>query len=138
MSKGYYFDMDGVIANFHKEPFKYTNAIDTEWIASLEPFMDNINLMHKLIAQGKQVYIISKAASESAKVGKYIWLKKYLPELPIDNIYIIVGNGKKHEYIQTEQAILIDDDIRNCKQWDKASENYTYIHLSIKGQRIEL
>jgi 5'(3')-deoxyribonucleotidase len=138
MTKGYYFDMDGVIANFHKEPYKYVNAIDTEWIANLEPFMDNINLMLKLIARGEQVYIISKAASESAKRGKYMWLEKYLPELPKEHIFIIVGNGKKYEYIQTEQAILIDDDIKNCKQWDKASEQYTYIHLAIKGQTIKL
>ena len=56
----YYFDMDGVIANFHKEPYKYINAISREWIANLEPFMDNVNLIRNLIISGKSVYILSK------------------------------------------------------------------------------
>ena len=60
----YYFDMDGVIANFHKEPYKYANAISRKWIANLEPFMDNVNLIRNLISSGKSVYILSKAASE--------------------------------------------------------------------------
>ena len=66
----YYLDMDGVIANFHKEPFKYTNAINRKWIANLEPFMENVNLIRSLIAEGKSVYILSKAAHENALVSK--------------------------------------------------------------------
>ena len=54
----YYFDMDGVIANFHKEPYKYINAINRQWIANLEPFMDNVNLIRNLIAKGENVYIL--------------------------------------------------------------------------------
>ena len=71
----YYFDMDGVIANFHKEPYKYINAINRQWIANLEPFMDNVNVIKSLIAKGENVYILSKAAHENAKLGKIDWLK---------------------------------------------------------------
>lgn len=138
MTKGYYFDMDGVIANFHKESFKYTNAINTDWIANLDPFMNNIAIMKRLIAEGENVYIISKAASESAKVGKMMWLAKYLPELATENIFIIVGSGKKFDYVKTEYAVLIDDDMKNCRPWAKASEKYTYIHLEIKGETVEI
>ena len=89
----YYFDMDGVIANFHKEPYKYTNAINREWIANLEPFMENVQLIRSLIARNENVYILSKAASEEAKIGKIDWLAKYIPELTIEKIIVIVGNG---------------------------------------------
>lgn len=93
----YYFDMDGVIANFHKEPYKYTNAINREWIANLEPFMENVNL--------------------------------------IDKIIIIVGSGKKCDYIR-EAGILVDDDKTNINQWIKAG--YQGILLKAKGEKVIL
>lgn len=136
MTKAYYFDIDGVLANFHKTKFEYKNAINRDWIANLDPFVENVNLVRHLIACGEKVYIVSKAASENAKLGKYDWLAKYIPELMIDNIFVIVGNGKKTDYIKTEIAILIDDDIKNCRQWTKAG--YQAIHLEIKGSAIQL
>lgn len=119
--KVYYFDMDGVLANFHKEPYSYTNAISREWIANLDPFMDAIGVVKKLIAEGKSVYINSLAASEEAKQGKIEWLTKYLPEIKSNHIIIIVGNGKKAEYMRTKTGILVDDKASNCRQWTKIS-----------------
>ena len=132
----YYFDMDGVIANFHKEPYKYINAISREWIANLEPFMDNVNLIRNLIISGKSVYILSKAASEEARLGKIDWLAKYIPELDIKRIIVIVGSGKKCDYMKTKTGILIDDDKTNINQWIKAG--HKGILLQYKGQTIEL
>lgn len=135
MTKAYYFDMDGVIANFHKEPFKYTNAISREWIANLEPFMENINLMRKLILANEIVYILTKAASEDAKLGKIDFLKKYVPEFDFDKFICIVGSGKKIDYIQ-EDGMLIDDDIKNIRQWEKAGQKVYFVET--KGKSIEL
>lgn len=131
----YYFDMDGVIANFHKEPYKYANAINREWIANLEPFMDNVNLIRNLIAQGKDVYILSKAAHENAKLGKIDWLAKYIPELTIDKIIVIV-NGKKCDYMKTSTGILVDDDKTNINRWIKAG--HKGILLKTKGEKVVL
>ena len=132
----YYFDMDGVISNFHKEPFKYVNAINRQWISNLEPFMDNVNLIRNLIKEGKSVYILSKAASENAKLGKIDWLNKYIPELKLNRIIVIVGNGKKCDYMKTKTGILIDDDKTNINQWIKAG--HKGILLKEKGERVTL
>lgn len=132
----YYFDMDGVLANFHKEQYSYYNASNREWIANLEPFMHNVNVIKDLLANNKSVYIITKAASEGAKEGKIIWLKKYIPELDIKRFICIVGYGKKPDYMKTKTGVLIDDDIKNCKQWAKAGHKYLY--LETKGQTIDL
>lgn len=137
MRKVYYFDMDGVLANFHKEPYKYSNAISREWIASLEPFMHNIAIVKKLIGQGYGVYINSMAASEEAKQGKIEWLAKYLPEIPKSHIIIIVGNGKKAEHMKTKTGILVDDKLSNCKQWTKIS-GQAYYWVEHKGDLINL
>ena len=132
----YYFDVDGVLANFHKEKFEYKNAINREWISNLEPFMENVNLVKELLANKKSVYIITKAASEEAKLGKFDWFKKYIPELDAKRIIVIVGHGNKANFMKTKNGILIDDDIKNCRQWAKAG--HKYIHLEIKGEKIVL
>ncbi len=131
----YYFDMDGVLANFHKEAYNFANAINRDWIANLDPFMDNVNLVRNLIAQGEKVYILSKAARETAKMGKIDWLAHYIPEMTIENIIIIVGNGKKIDFIR-EDGILVDDDMKNIRPWVKAGQKA--IHLEIKGMTITL
>ena len=133
--KNYYIDMDGVIANFHKEPYKYTNAINREWIANLEPFMENVEIVRNLVIT-ENVYILSKAANEDAKLGKLEWLARYIPELNRNHIIIIVGNGKKVDYIRTENGILIDDDMKNINPWRKAG--FEYIYIEEKGARISL
>ena len=132
----FYFDMDGVLSNFHKKPFKYENAINREWIANLEPFMENVELVRNLIKNGKSVYILSKAASENAKLGKIDWLAKYIPELDKKRIIVIVGNGKKVDYMKTKTGILVDDDIKNTRPWAKAG--HKVITLEYKGQKVAL
>lgn len=134
-NKTYYFDMDGVLANFHKEPYKYVNAINRQWIANLEPFENNVKIIREMLNAGIEVYILSKCASENARLGKIDWLAKYVPEMKPENIIIIVGNGKKVDYIKTAEGVLIDDDIKNTRLWMKAG--FEAITLEYKGQTIE-
>ena len=131
----YYFDMDGVIANFHKEPYNFKNAISREWIANLDPFMDNVNTIKHLIATGNKVYILSKAARETSKMGKLDWLDKYIPEMPRENVIIIVGSGKKVDYMR-EEGILVDDDIKNTRPWEQAG--YKAVLVPYKGAKVVL
>ena len=132
----YYFDIDGVLANFHKEPYKFTNAINREWIANLDPFVENVELVKELIRTGKSVYILSKAASENAKLGKLDWLAKYIPELNPKRVIVIVGNGKKVDFMRTKTGVLIDDDIKNTRPWIKAG--HKAITLEYRGQTVVL
>ena len=136
MKKTYYFDMDGVLANFHKEPYKYENAINRQWIANLDPFMENVKIVRQLIASGNEVYILSKAASETAKQGKFDWLAKYIPEMQTEKVIVLVGGGRKVDYIRTATGILVDDDMRNIRPWAKAG--FEYIHVEVKGMTITL
>ena len=120
--------MDGVIANFHKEPYKFVNAINREWIANLDPFMGNVEVIRNLIASGKSVYILTKAASEDARLGKMDWLTKYIPELNLSKRFIcIVGNGKKVDYMKTKTGILVDDDMKNIRPWVKAGKQSIFV-----------
>lgn len=121
MTNTYYFDMDGVLVNFHKDydPNNRSNVMKRDWIANLEPFMNNVRLMQNLIANGYKCYILTMAASEDAKQGKIDWLTKYIPSFNLDLFICIVGYGKKVDFIH-EDGILIDDTAKNTNQWIKA------------------
>jgi 5'(3')-deoxyribonucleotidase len=134
--KNYYFDIDGVLANFHKEPFDFKKASSHDWIANLDPFMENVKTVRSLIMKGENVYICSKAINNDAKQGKIDWLKKFIPEMKAENIIIIVGSGRKVDFIRTETAILVDDDMKNIRPWVKAG--YDYIYVEHKGEAIAI
>ena len=133
----YYFDMDGVLANFHKD-FDYRKraqqAMNREWIANLEPFMNNVAVVKTLIEAGEKVYILTAAANEAAKLGKIDWLAKYLPEISLDSFICIVGSGKKVDYIK-EDGILVDDTKKNITPWVKAGHKAVW--LEVKGMTVE-
>ncbi len=120
MKKVYYFDMDGVLADFHSAyATDKGTARSREKMANLKPFTQAVATVKSLIATGKSVYINSLAANEAAKQGKLEWLAKYLPEIKKSHIIIVVGYGKKSDYMKTKTGILVDDKLANCKQWTK-------------------
>jgi 5'(3')-deoxyribonucleotidase len=119
MMNTYYFDMDGVIANFHKAyATNKATALSRKAMAELEPFTEAIKVVKALINGGATVYINSLAANENGKAGKLEWLAKYLPEVDEEHIIIITDKTKKGEHMK-EAGILVDDKKQNCREWEK-------------------
>ena len=114
----YYFDMDGVLADFHSTYTERAQALSRDYLANLAPFIENVKTVRNLIAHGEKVYILTKAANEDAKAGKIDWLAKYIPEIMAEQFICIVGSGRKVDYIR-EAGILVDDDPTNIRQWVK-------------------
>ena len=132
----YYFDMDGVLANFHKA--YATNkavAMSRKAMAELEPFTENVTTVRSLIRKGEQIYILTKAANENGKAGKIDWLAKYIPEINAEQFICIVGHGKKVDFIR-EPGVLVDDDPKNTREWVKGG--YEAITLATKGEAVTL
>ena len=131
----YYWDMDGVLANFHKAyATDKATALKREAMANLEAFAENVATLNRLMAQGNTCYILTKAANADGAQGKVEWLAKYVPVMDADHI-IIITKGRKVDYIR-EAGVLVDDDQTNCNQWVKGG--YEAIYLQAKGEAVAL
>lgn len=136
MMNTYYFDMDGVLANFHKAyATNKATALSRDSMAALEPFVENVATVRALIAAGNRVYILTKAANEAGKAGKIEWLARYIPEITAAQFICIIGHGSKVDFIR-EPGLLIDDDAKNTRPWVKAG--YAALLLEAKGQPVAL
>jgi len=131
----YYFDMDGVLADFHSTYTERAQALSRDYLANLAPFAENVKTVRNLIAAGSLVYILTKAANEDARQGKLDWLAKYIPEMTAERFICIVGYGRKVDFIR-EDGVLVDDDPKNTRQWVKGGHEARL--LSYKGEAVTL
>ena len=131
----YYFDMDGVLANFHKDYTERAQAFSRSFLANLDPFPENVQTVRRLVENGETIYILTKAANEDARQGKLDWLARYIPEIPVEHFICIVGHGRKIDHIR-EAGVLVDDDPKNTRPWEKAG--FPAVTLTTKGETVKL
>ena len=134
----YYFDVDGVLADFHSayDPANRAASMTYDFIRNLKPFVENIKVVKSLIEAGEKVFISTIVTNETTKAARIAWLAEYLPEIPTECIIAIVDHGNKADHMLTTEGVLVDDKKANCRQWEKAG--HKAIWLEVKGGRIEL
>lgn len=120
--KNVYVNFNGVIADFHSIDWsrvEVENGTNIDFLNEFEEleYKSNIDTI-KNLTKKHNVYIISRVASDDVKEKMITWLSKKIPEIPIDNILIFVNVSRKC-YAKSTDDILIDDNNRYTKQWNK-------------------
>lgn len=127
------FDMDGTFVDLYGVPEWWekldkhdpTPYIEAKPLVRLSTLARYINKFQKA---GIEVNIISWLAKNSTPKyesevieAKREWLRKHLPSVHFDRIYIVpYGTPKSYYAPRDRNNLLIDDDIKNLAQWEKA------------------
>lgn len=121
----YVFDMDGTIANLYgiEGWLEMLIAEDVTPYRDATPLVNMsrlARLIHKVQNRGDKVEVVSwlsrgGSADYNARVTetKLDWLKKHLPSVTFDNIYIVTYGTPKSRVTKATEAILFDDEERN-------------------------
>ncbi len=122
--KKVFLDLDGTLVRFNVE--RALERFDNEkgFFANLLAF-DNIEIVNKLATKGN-LFIISASPNEQADKDKMEWIKKYLPNICLDNITICRIGENKAKIIQEKYAVtfdascfLLDDYTKNLWEWEQ-------------------
>ena len=135
MDKNYYFDMDGVVAEYKKEA--YTGE-DPLWLRKNQHYFRDLNPDRKMLEvidrmhqrsryTGDRIFLLTSIPMNGAIFNEHFhdkisWAGTWLPYLGIDAILISVTSKRDAvEYIQNHQLssndILIDDYNKNLVDW---------------------
>ena len=120
--KNVYVNFNGVLADFHSLEWSRVEieiGTNIDFLNAFEElvFENNIKTV-KEWTKKYNVYVISRVASDDVKEKMITWLSKKIPEIPRDNILIFVNVSRKC-YAKSTDDILIDDNNRYTKQWNK-------------------
>lgn len=120
-----FLDMDGTIARFNVRNALQRFATELDFFKNLLPYK-NIGKIDKL-ALKRNVYIITASPNVRCDIDKMLWLRKYLPNLPLENIVICRIGDNKAEIIKQKLGVdinaetyLLDDYTKNLVDWESA------------------
>ena len=118
--KKIFLDLDGTLAKFNVRNALKRFDNEKGFFAKLGAYK-NIEKINEMAKAGN-VYIISASPNEQADNDKMIWIKKYLPNVKIENIVLCSVGEKKAKIIQNKYNIKID---KNCILLDDYTKNLT-------------
>lgn len=122
--KKIFLDLDGTLAQFNVEGALERFDKEIGFFANLLAF-DKIEIVNEL-AKNNNLFIVSASPNIQADLDKMEWIKKYLPDMPIQNITLCRLGENKAEIIQKKYSVafdascfLLDDYTKNLWEWEK-------------------
>ena len=125
MEKKIFLDLDGTLAKFNVRNALKRFDNEKGFFAKLGAYK-NIEYINEMAKKGN-VYIISASPNMYADIDKKAWIKKYLPNIPKQNIVLCRLGINKAKYIENKlniridkTCILLDDYTKNLVEWENA------------------
>lgn len=118
--KKIFLDLDGTLAKFNVRNALKRFDNEKGFFAKLGAYK-NIEKINEMAKAGN-VYIISASPNEQADNDKMIWIKKYLPNVKVENIVLCRLGENKAKIIENKYNIKID---KNCILLDDYTKNLT-------------
>lgn len=121
MKKRLFVDMDGTLAHFNPVE-KLETLYEKGYFLSLAPHRNLVEAI-QLINDNKEfdIYILSAVLENSqyAEKEKRAWLKRYLPELPDEQIIFAPCGASKAGFLRdlSKSDVLLDDYTVNLNDW---------------------
>ena len=122
--KKIFLDLDGTLAKFNVRNALKRFDNEKGFFAKLGAYK-NIEKINEL-AKGGNVYIISASPNLQADFDKMLWIKKYLDNVPLDNIILCRLGENKAKVIKNKCNInidntcyLLDDYTKNLIEWEQ-------------------
>ena len=128
-----FFDMDGVLAEYH--PNTPALMYDKDFFLNRPLEKHAKDLLLKL-SENYDVYILSKAITKQCAYEKMLWLDKYLPNIDKRHRFILDYSESKGKYIRDKVDvdnsinILIDDLSANLVEWVKCKNCYPVKYMN--------
>lgn len=116
--KKIFLDLDGTLAKFNVKNALKRFDNEKGFFAKLGAYK-NIEKINEMAKAGN-VYIISASPNKQADNDKMIWIKKYLPNVKIENIVLCRLGENKAKIIENKYNIKID---KNCMLLDDYTKN---------------
>jgi 5'(3')-deoxyribonucleotidase len=136
------FDMDGTIADLYgvENWLDYLLKEDEYPYSAARPLVNMsllARLLNKLQKQGYTINIISWLSKNSTEEydekvtkAKRKWLKKHLPSVNFNHVYIVPYGTPKHTL---SNGVLFDDEQKNRENWGNGAYNVDNIIGVLKG-----
>lgn len=118
--KKIFLDLDGTLAKFNVRNALKRFDNEKGFFAKLGAYK-NIEKINEMAKNGN-VYIISASPNEQADNDKMVWIKKYLPNVKVENIVLCRLGENKAKIIENKYNIKID---KNCMLLDDYTKNLT-------------
>lgn len=123
--KKIFLDLDGTLAKFNVPNALNRFEKENGFFLRLKPYK-GIGEIDKMALKGN-VYIISASPNLSADIDKMQWVRKYIPNLPYNNIVICRCGENKANAIRRKlgfaidnECYLLDDYTKNLTEWENA------------------
>jgi hypothetical protein len=155
-----YLDMDGVLVDFEGGFKRKSNGMNLkqfaqahsdqaaraqyleagmefwtglDWIQGGKELWDTATRLYSRVCILSSSGTTDEVKSEVVEMGKRAWLKKNIPSLTPERIFVVRGKHRKQEFA-AKNSILVDDIAATIKQWNEAG-GFGILHNSSNYKR---